>query len=165
VMFVLFNAFLFACGEEGTEPTEPPGTQIGTEDAVPEEDSGALFNDDTIEDDSTTDTDIVSHTIEDKWLWSPDPDDRTYANTMFEFVDGNVYTSYANCGSIDNLCTDADFNALDSSDRIPGVETYIFDGDTLTWNDISRAVSFECEGGVMLHENSYKLWRLSSDCQ
>ena len=106
-----------------------------------------------------------TYTVEGKWLWSSDPTDRTYVNTMFEFVDGNVYTSYANCGSIDNLCTDADFNALDSSDRIPGVETYIFDGDTLTWNDISRAVSFECEGGVMLHENSYKLWRLSSDCQ
>jgi len=34
---------------------------------------------------------------------------------MFEFVDGNVYTSYAvNCGWEDNLCTDADFNALDA---------------------------------------------------
>ena len=106
-----------------------------------------------------------AYTVEGKWLWSPDPDDRTYANTMFEFVDGNVYTSYANCGSIDNLCTDADFNALDATDRIPGVDTYTFDGNTLTWDDISRAVSFECDGGVMLNENSYKLWRLNSDCQ
>jgi hypothetical protein len=103
--------------------------------------------------------------IEGKWLWSPDPDDRSYANTMFEFVGGNVYTSYANCGSTDNLCSDADFNALDATDRIPGVDTYTFDGTTLVWDGISRAVSFECDGGIMLNENSYKLWRLSSDCQ
>ena len=106
-----------------------------------------------------------TYSVEGKWLWSPDPDDRTYVNTMFEFADGNVYTSYANCGSVDNFCTDADFNALDATDRIPGVDTYTFDGDTLTWGEFSRAVSFECDGGVMLNENSYKLWRLNSDCQ
>ena len=105
------------------------------------------------------------YSVEGKWLWSPDPDDRTYANTMFEFVDCNVYTSYANCGSEDNFCTDADFNALDATDRIPGVDTYTFDGDTLTWGEFSRAVSFECDGGIMINENSYKLWRLNSDCQ
>ena len=116
-------------------------------------------------DDNSEDIPLPAYIVEGKWLWSPDPDDRTYANTMFEFVDGNVYTSYANCGSIDNLCTDADFNALDATDRIPGVDTYTFDGNTLTWDDISRAVSFECDGGVMLNENSYKLWRLNSDCQ
>ena len=108
---------------------------------------------------------LPAYTVEGKWLWSPDPEDRTYANTMFEFVDGNVYTSYAaNCGWADNYCTDADFNALDATDRIPGVDTYTFDGDTLIWDEISRAVSFECDGGIMLNENSYKLWRLSSDC-
>ena len=106
-----------------------------------------------------------TYSVEGKWLWSPDPDDRTYANTMFEFSDGNVYTSYANFGSVDNFCTDADFNALDATDRIPGVDTYTFDGDTLTWGEFSRAVSFECDGGIMLNENSYKLWRLNSDCQ
>ena len=104
-----------------------------------------------------------NYTVEGKWLWSPDPEDRTYANTMFEFVDGNVYTSYADCWP--ELCTDAEWNALDSSDRIPGVDTYTFDGDTLIWDEISRVVSFECDGGIMLNENSYKLWRLSSDCQ
>ena len=103
-----------------------------------------------------------NYTVEGKWLWSPDPEDRTYANTMFEFVDGNVYTSYADCWP--ELCTDAEWNALDSSDRIPGVDTYTFDGDTLIWDEISRAVSFECDGGIMLNENSYKLWKLSSDC-
>ena len=104
------------------------------------------------------------YTVEGKWLWSPDPDDRTFANTMFEFADGNVYTSYANCTGT-NPCTDADFNALDATDRIPGVDTYTFDGNTLTCGDYSRAVLFECDGGIMLNENSYKLWRLNSDCQ
>ena len=103
------------------------------------------------------DNPLPAYTVEGKWLWSPDPEDRTYANTMFEFVDGNVYTSYAS--------TDADFNALDATDRIPGFDTYTFDGNTLIWDEISRAVSFECDGGIMLNENSYKLWRLSSDCQ
>ena len=106
-----------------------------------------------------------TYTVEGKWLWSSDPTDRTFVNTMFEFVDGNVYTSYANCGSVDNFCTDADFNALDATDRIPGVDTYTFDGDMLTWGEFPRAVSFECDGGIMINENSYKLWRLNSDCQ
>ena len=109
------------------------------------------------------DNPLPAYTVEGKWLWSPDPEDRTYANTMFEFVDGNVYTSYANCTNT-NPCTDADFNALDATDRIPGVDTYTYDGNTLIWDEISRAVSFECDGGIMLNENSYKLWRLSSDC-
>ena len=108
------------------------------------------------------DNPLPAYTVEGKWLWSPDPEDRTYANTMFEFIDGNVYTSYADCWP--ELCTDAEWNALDSSDRIPGVDTYTFDGDTLIWDEISRVVSFECDGGIMLNENSYKLWRLSSDC-
>ena len=109
------------------------------------------------------DNPLPAYTVEGKWLWSPDPEDRTYANTMFEFADGNVYTSYANCTNT-NPCTNADFNALDATDRIPGVDTYTFDGNTLIWDEISRAVSFECDGGIMLNENSYKLWRLNSDC-
>ena len=113
-------------------------------------------------DDESDDNPLPAYTVEGKWLWSPDPEDRTYANTMFEFIDGNVYTSYADCWP--ELCTDAEWNALDSSDRIPGVDTYTFDGDTLIWDEISRVVSFECDGGIMLNENSYKLWRLSSDC-
>ncbi len=127
---------------------------------------GLLFCFMSCETDDSNEAEIPKvYDVEGKWLWSPDPDDRTYANTMFEFVDGNVYTSYANCGSVDNFCTDADFNALDATDRIPGVDTYSFDGNTLTWGDYSRTVSFECDGGIMLNENSYKLWKLDSDCQ
>ena len=110
-------------------------------------------------DDSSEDSPLV----EGKWLWSPDPDDRTYVNTMFEFVDGNVYTSYANCTNT-NPCNDADFNALDATDRIPGVHTYTFDGNTLIWDEISRVVLFECDGGIMLNAHLGKLWRLNSDC-
>ena len=117
-------------------------------------------------DNDSEDNPLTAYTVDGKWVWSPDPEDRTYANTMFEFVDGNVYTSYAaNCGWAENYCTDADFNALDATDRIPGVETYTFDGDTLTWGEFSRVVSFECDGGIMLNENSFTLWRLNSDCQ
>jgi hypothetical protein len=115
-------------------------------------------------DDNSENNSLPAYTVEGKWLWSPNPNDREYANTMFEFVDGNVYTSYANCTST-NPCNDEDFNALGVTDRIPGVDTYTFDGSTLTWNETSRAVSFECDGGIMLNENSYKLWRLNSDCQ
>ena len=108
---------------------------------------------------------LIAYTVEGKWLWSPDSDDRIYANTMYEFEDGNVYTSYANCGSAGNLCTDADFNALNTTDRIPGFKAYTFDeDDTLICDEISNLISFECNGGIMLFENGRKLWRLSSEC-
>ncbi len=82
---------------------------------------------------------------------------------MFEFVDGNVYISYAN-GTNTNPSTNADFNALDTTDKIPSVYTYTFDGYTLILDKISRAVSFECDGGIILNKNSYKLWRLNFNC-
>ena len=104
-----------------------------------------------------------TYTVEGKWLWSPDPDDRTYSNTMLEFVEGIAYTSYADCWP--ELCTVADFNALDSSDRIPGIHTYTFDGDTLLWDEEnSMEVLFECDGGIMLNGPLGKLWRLNSGC-
>ena len=105
-----------------------------------------------------------AYTIEGKWLWSPDSDDRTYSNTMLEFVEGIAYTSYADCWP--ELCTDADFLALDSSDRIPGVHTYTFDGNTLLWDEEnSMEPLFECDGGIMLNGPLGKLWRLNSNCQ
>lgn len=118
-------------------------------------------------DNDSEDIPLPAYSVEGKWLWSPDPDDRTYANTMYEFVDGNVYTSYAaNCGWADNLCSDADFNLLDATDRIPGVHTYTFDGNTLLWDEEnSMEVLFECDGGIMLNGPSGKLWRLNSDCE
>jgi hypothetical protein len=91
-----------------------------------------------------------------KWLWSYS-ENRSDANTMYEFADGTIYTSYATNNS--------DFSALDSSDRIPGSETYTFDGNTLIWDETSLGVTFECDGGKSLFSNGNKLWRLSSDCE
>ena len=105
-----------------------------------------------------------TYTVEGKWLWSPDPDDRTYANTMYEFVDGTRFTSYANC-TASNPCNNEDFNALDASDRIPGTETYTFNDFTLTIGGIAQTISFRCDGGILVFENGGTLWRLSSDCQ
>lgn len=108
--------------------------------------------------------DPIDYTVEGKWLWSPDPDDRTYANTMYEFVDGTRFTSYANC-TASNPCNNEDFNALDASDRIPGTETYTFNDFTLTIGGIAQTISFRCDGGILVFENGGTLWRLSSDCQ
>lgn len=115
-------------------------------------------------DDISEDNPLPAYTADGKWLWSPVPTDRTYANTMYEFEDGNVYTSYPNCGSIDNLCTDADFNALNATDRIPGFDTYTFDDNTLIWDGTPLGITFVCNGGIIQFENSSKLWRLNSDC-
>ncbi len=98
------------------------------------------------------------YSIEGKWLWSPS-EDRADANTMYEFVDGIRYTSYA---------IDTDFNALDSSDRIPGTKTYTFNGDTLVLDGTPLGITFECDGGIVLMHNGQwtnQLWRLSSNCQ
>ena len=104
-----------------------------------------------------------NYVIEGKWIWSP-TENRSDANTMFEFVNGKVYTSYANCWP--NPCTDADFNALDSTDRIPGYDTYTVYGDTLVWDGVSRKMTFECDGGkVNMNGQFYHLWRLTSNCQ
>jgi len=105
-----------------------------------------------------------TYSVEGKWLWSPDPDDRTYANTMYEFVDSTRFTSYANC-TASNPCNNEDFNALDASDRIPGTESYSFNDFTLTINGIAQTVSFRCDGGILVFENGGTLWRLSSDCE
>ena len=34
---------------------------------------------------------------------------------------------------------------LDSTDRIPGADSYTFDGDTLFWKGIPRGITFECD--------------------
>jgi hypothetical protein len=111
--------------------------------------------------DRSDDNPLPAYTIEGKWLWSPS-ENRADANTMYEFVDGNVYTYYCNVCPGD----DAYWNSLESTDRIPGSDTYIFDGDdTLIWDEISRLVSFECDGGKLIMDGQFShLWRLSSDC-
>tara|TARA_B100000497_G_scaffold105552_1_gene121880 strand:- start:87 stop:467 length:381 start_codon:yes stop_codon:yes gene_type:complete len=104
---------------------------------------------------------LPAYTIEGKWIWSPS-EYRADANTMYEFVDGNIYTSYCiNCPGDDDY-----WNSLDSTDRIPGVENYTFDGDTLVWDGTSKEVMFECDGGKLHMNGEFShLWRLSSDCE
>ena len=96
------------------------------------------------------------YTVEGKWVWSSS-ENRVDATTMYEFVDGEIYTSYA---------VNTDFNALDSTDRIPGSHTYTFDGDTLMFYGVPRGITFECDGGILIMDNGFnQLWRLSSDCE
>ena len=104
---------------------------------------------------------LPTNTVEGKWLWSP-TENRAEANTMYEFVAGIKYTSYADCGP--ELCKEDDWIALDDSDRIPGSFTYTFDGVTLTTDGNAQAVTFECDGGKMYFSNGGKVWRLSADC-
>lgn len=101
-----------------------------------------------------------NYDIEGKWIWSPS-ESRADANTMYEFIDGNIYTSYCiTCPGDDDY-----WNSLDSTDRIPGIHSYTFDGDTLVWDGTPRGVTFECDGGKLEFHLGMKLWRLSSDCQ
>ncbi len=95
------------------------------------------------------------NTVEGKWLWSP-AENRADANTMYEFVNGTRYKYYATNNEV--------WNALDSSDRIPGVDIYTFDENTLTIDETANVVTFECDGGIMYFPNGAKFWRLSSDC-
>ena len=113
-------------------------------------------------DDNSEDNSPISYSIEGKWLWSPVPNDRTRANTMYEFENGIRYTSYTNC--FPELCTNEDFNALNSSDRIPERKTYTFDGKTLIIDNTSQEFTFDCNGSILLLSNGVKLWRLSSEC-
>ena len=95
------------------------------------------------------------NTVEGKWLWSP-TENRADANTMYEFVNGTRYKYYGT--------SNEDWNALDSSDRIPGEDIYTFDENTLTINETANVVTFECDGGIMYFPNGAKFWRPSSDC-
>ena len=108
-------------------------------------------------DDDSDDNPLPAYTVEGKWLWSPS-ENRIDANTMYEYLDGTIYTYYG------DYPTDAYWNSLDSSDRIPGTDSYTYDGYTLIIDGIQEIVSFECDGGIMLFENGGQYWRLSSDC-
>ncbi len=107
--------------------------------------------------DESEDNQLPVYTVEGKWLWSPS-ENRIDANTMYEYTDGTIYTYYG------DYPTDAYWNSLDSSDRIPGTDSYTYDGYTLIIDGIQQIISFECNGGKMLFENGVQYWRLSSDC-
>ena len=106
------------------------------------------------------------YSIEGKWIWSPSQD-RTDANTMYEFVDGIRYTYYC----ITCPADDAYWNSLDITDALPDTDTYTFENDILTvdldfGNELVALITFECEGGKLFMDGEFShLWRLSSDCQ
>ena len=108
-------------------------------------------------DDGSDDNPLPAYTVEGKWLWSPS-ENRIDANTMYEYLEGTIYTYYG------DYPTDAYWNSLDSSDRIPGTDSYTYDRYTLIIDGIQEIVSFECDGGKMFFENGGQYWRLSSGC-
>ena len=101
--------------------------------------------------------------IEGKWLWSYS-ENRIDANTMYEYLDGTIYTYYGDCTDIDP-CNDLFWNSLDDSDRIPETDSYSYDGYSVIIDGIQEIVTFDCDGGKVYLENSGQYWRLSSDCQ
>ena len=106
------------------------------------------------------------YSIEGKWISSPSQD-RTDANTMYEFVDGIRYTYYC----ITCPADDAYWNSLDITDALPDTDPYTFENDILTvdldfGNELVALITFECEGGKLFMDGEFShLWRLSSDCQ
>ena len=110
--------------------------------------------------------DPLIYSIEGKWVWSPS-ENRTDANTMYEFVDGVRYTYYC----ITCPGDDAYWNSLDTSDALPATNPYTFENDTLRvdlnfGNELVTQVTFECDGGEVYFETpGYSLFRLNSDCQ
>ena len=116
-------------------------------------------------DDDTT-LPVSYYSIEGKWIWSPSQD-RTDANTMYEFVDGIRYTYYCITCPGDDLY----WNSFDITDALPETNPYTFENDTLRvdlhfGNELVALITFECEGGKLFMDGEFShLWRLSSDCQ
>jgi hypothetical protein len=108
-------------------------------------------------DDNSEGNSLTAYAVEGKWLWSPS-ENRIDANTMYEYIDGVIYTYYG------DYPTDTYWNTLDSSDRIPGTVSYSYDGYTLIIDETQHIISFECDGGKMLFDNGGQYWRLSSNC-
>ena len=114
-------------------------------------------------DDSSEDSPLPTYTIEGKWLIEGTV---PAGNTMYLYEEGVRYTYY---------CVEGDCNALYNSyeandgNHLPTTNPYTFEDNILTvdlhfGNELITPVTFECDGGIMLNENSYKLWRLNSDC-
>ncbi len=103
--------------------------------------------------------DDPSYTVEGRWLWSPS-DNVEDANTMYEFLDGLIYTYYCDTP----VCDESYWASLDLSEAIPNPDTYSFDGETLIWDDVPQVVTFECDGGILHSSLGGQFWRLGADC-
>ena len=99
------------------------------------------------------------NSIEGRWLWSyggytPTP------STMYEFLDGLMYTYYCN----NDDCDSTYWNSLDTSDAIPNPDSYTFINDTLAIDESSGSfVDFECDGNIILSGDDILWWRVGLD--
>ena len=74
------------------------------------------------------------------------------ASTMYELVDGTMYTYYC---TQDSGCDATDWDLLDTTDAIPNPDFYTFTNDTLTINDGPGAhVNFECNGNIAIFNDN-----------
>ena len=108
-------------------------------------------------------THLGAETIEGRWLWGYGF--ATVASTMYELIDGTMYTYYCAQDSV-AACDATYWNSLDISDAIPNPDSYTFINDTLTIDEGSGAlVNFECNGNIALFGNntSSYWWRVGLD--
>jgi len=100
-----------------------------------------------------------AYTVEGRWLWSPS-DNVEDATTMYEFLEGLIYTYYCDA----TVCDESYWASLDLSEAIPNPDAYSFDGETLIWDDVPQGVTFECDGGILHLSLGGQFWRLGADC-
>ena len=98
---------------------------------------------------------LNSFPIGGRWLWGYGF--HPLASTMYELIDGTMYTYYC---MQDSGCDATDWDLLDTSDAIPNPDFYIFTNDTLTINDGPGAhVNFECNGNIAIfNDNTVSYW-------
>ena len=85
------------------------------------------------------------------------------ANTMYEYLNGTRYTYYCDLSPLEQ-CDETYWNSLEISDAIPGTESYTFENNILTIDDVEYEVSFECDGGKLTFDSSgWGLYRIGVD--
>ena len=98
---------------------------------------------------------LNSFPIGGRWLWGYGF--HPLASTMYELIDGTMYTYYC---MQDSGCDETDWDLLDTSDAIPNPDFYTFTNDTLTINDGPGAhINFECNGNIAIfNDNTVSYW-------
>ena len=98
---------------------------------------------------------LNSFPISGRWLWGYGF--HPLASTMYELIDGTMYTYYC---MQDSGCDATNWDLLDTSDAIPNPDFYTFTNDTLTINDGPGAhVNFECNGNIAIfNDNTVSYW-------
>jgi len=106
-------------------------------------------------------THLGAEAIEGRWLWGYGF--HPLASTMYELIDGTMFTYYC---SQDSGCNATYWDSLDTSDAIPNPDSYTFTNDTLTINDDPGAhVNFECNGSIAIFNDNIDSywWRVGLD--